>query len=44
MFISRPRNPSTYRLYPTIRLAMLGTLLLALLAACGNGTGGTTGY
>ena len=44
MFISRPRTIAIHRFGGTARLVMLLPLLLTLLAACGNGTGGGPAY
>jgi hypothetical protein len=44
MFIPRPAPISVHRLRPVARLVVLVPLLLTLLAACGNGTGGGPGY
>ena len=44
MFISRPRTNRVHRFSGTARLVMLLPLLLTILAACGNGTGGGPAY
>jgi hypothetical protein len=44
MFISRLGIVPTHRLRPAARLVMLVPLLLTLLAACGNSSGGAPGY
>ena len=44
MFISRSGAVTAHRLRLAARLVMLVPLLLTLLAACGNGTGGGPAY